>query len=166
MTGAIRAVFTPYSMAIAKAIAPDGPAAFRVNSWSHCKGQSPTPNRPATSTGKPNSFAADNKVTVFEGIRLVADKMTPKANKVIAAVPALKNSRAVCTGAISCRPERLKRIAHIMVSRTGFLASRLTDMATEADLCTSRSVEITKKAKMIAASHVKIATMGTLPVSP
>ena len=56
MMGAIRAVLTPYSIAIAKGMAPAGPAAFNTNSLFQSAGQFPAINKPTTSTGRPNNF--------------------------------------------------------------------------------------------------------------
>ena len=103
---------------------------------------------------------------VRDGTSVVADQITPKANSVSGAVPALIKVSAVFTGANSGNPDRLNIIAKIIVSKTGFLPRRFKDTVIEADLCANTSVEITKKAKVIAASHATIVTIGILPTSP
>ena len=156
----------PYSMAIAKGIAPAGPAALNTINCCQSAGQSPNNNSPATSMGRANNFTPDSTNTVREGIKTVLDNMTPITKRVTGAVDALIKLSAVLTGAIMERPVRLNPIAKIMVSRTGFLASRLKDTPNVAFLLASKSDDMTKKAKTTAASQATIAKIGILPASP
>ena len=71
--GAIRSVLMPYSMAIAKGIAPAGPAALSTINCCQSAGQSPNNNSPATSMGRANNFTPDSTKTVRVGIRTVLD---------------------------------------------------------------------------------------------
>ena len=166
ITGAIRAILTPYSIAVAKAIAPDGPAAFRISNCDQCVDHSPDNISNATSAGKPNNLIAETRQIVFHGAKLCADKITLRANRVIAAVPALKNSKAVFTGPIRGGSDKLNNTPKTIHNKMGFLTSRFTVLLSFADLWNRISVEITKKARVIDASHAIIATIGTLPVGP
>ena len=114
----------------------------------------------------PNNLIAETRQMVFLGAKLWADKTTPRASRVIAAVPALRNSKAVFTGPIRGSPDKLNNTAKTIHSKTGFLISRFKVLQRFADLWDRISVEITKKAKVIDASHATIATIGTLPVGP
>ena len=145
ITGAIRVILTPWSIAIAKAIAPDGPAAFRISNCDHCVGHSPDNISKVTSAGKPNNLIAETRQIVFLGAKLCADKTTPRANKVIAAVPALKNSKAVFTGPIRGSSDKLNNTAKTIHNKTGFLVSRFKVLLRFADFWDRISVEITKK---------------------
>jgi hypothetical protein len=112
---------------MAKGMAPAGPAAFSTSSLLQSAGQFPAINKPATSTGRPNSFMPVSKHIVREGIKRVADKITPSAKRVAGAVAPLRKFSAVFIGASKGKPDRLKIIAKIIVNSTGFLASRLKE---------------------------------------
>ena len=58
---------TPWSIAIAKAIAPDGPAAFRKSDCDQCVEHSPDHIRKATSAVKANNLIAETRQIVFLG---------------------------------------------------------------------------------------------------
>ena len=105
----IRAILTPQSIAIAKAIAPDGPTAFRITNCDQCVDQSSENISKATSAGKPNNLIGETRQIAFLGAKLYADKIIPRANRVIAAVLALKNSKAVFTGPIRGNSDKLKK---------------------------------------------------------
>ena len=120
----------------------------------------------ATSAGKPNNLIAETRQIVFLGARLYADKITPRSNRVIAAVPALKNFKAVFTGPIRGSSDKVNNSAKMIHNKTGFLISRFKVLPRFADLWDRISVEITKKAKVIDVSHATIATIGTFPVGP
>ncbi len=78
----------PLSIAIEKAIAPDGPAAFRISNCDQCVDHSPDNISKATSADKPTNLIAKTTQIIFLVAKLRADKITPRANRVIAAVPA------------------------------------------------------------------------------
>ena len=75
-TEVIWAVFTPESIAIAKAIAPDGPATFRTDSCDHCFDHSPLSISKVTNNSTPNNFTAETRQTIFVGAKLLTDKFT------------------------------------------------------------------------------------------
>ena len=166
ITRAIRAILTMQSVAIAKAIAPDGSAAFRISNCDQCVDHSPDNISKATSAGKPNNLIAQTKQIFFLGAKLCADKITPRANRVIAAVHALKNFKAVFTGAIKGNLDKLSNTEKTIHKKTGFLISCFKFVLRFADLWGRTSLEIRKKAKVIDVSHETIATTGTLPVGP
>ena len=151
---------------MAKAIAPDGPASFRISNCDQCIDHSPDNISKATSAGKPNNLVAEVRQIVFLGARLCADKITPRANRVIAAFPAPKNYKAVFSGPIRGSSDKLNNTAKMIHNKTGFLISCFKVLLSFADLWDRIYVEITKKAKVIDASHATIATIGTLPVGP
>ena len=165
-TGAIRAILTPWTIAIAKPIVPDGPAAFRISNCDQCVDHSPDNLGKATSPCKPNNLIAETKQIVFLDAKLCADKITPTANRVIADVAVLKNSKAVFIELSRGSSDRLKNTVKTIYHKTGFLISQFKALIGFADLWARISVEITKKAKVIDTSHAKIATVGTLPVGP
>ena len=74
----------------------------------------------AISASKPNNLIAETRQIVFLGAKLCADKITPRANRVIAAVPALKNSKAVFTGSIRGSLDKLDNTAKKYITKRGF----------------------------------------------
>ncbi len=159
ITGAIRAILTPWRIAVATAIAPDGPAAFRISNCYH----SPYNISKATSADKANNLIAKTRQIVFLGAKLCAIKITPRANRFITAVPALKNSKAVFTGPIQGCSDKFNNTAKTIYNKKGFLISCFEVFLRFADLWDRISLEITKKVKVFDASH---ATIGSLPVGP
>ena len=100
-------------------------AAFRISNFDQCVDHPPNNMIRATSAGKPNNLIAETRQIVFLGAKLCADKITPRANRVIAAVPALKNSKVVFTGPIRGSSDKLNNTAKKIHNKTGFLISRL-----------------------------------------
>ena len=82
-------------------------AAFRISNFDQCVDHSPNNMIRTTSAGKPNNLIAVTRQIIFLGAKLCADKITPKANRVIAAVSAHKNSKAVFTEPIRGRSGKL-----------------------------------------------------------
>ena len=97
-------------------------------------------------------------------LKLCADKINLRANRVIDAVPALKNSKAVFTVPIRGSSDKLNNTAKMIHNKMRFLISCFKVLPSSADLWHGISLEITKKAKVVDASHATTATIGTLPV--
>ena len=81
ITGAIQGILTPERIAMAKAIAPDGPAAFRISNCDQCFDHSPDNISKATSAGKPNNLIAETRQIVFLGPKAMCRQNQPKSKQ-------------------------------------------------------------------------------------
>ena len=124
ITGSKRAILTLQSIAIANATAPDAPAAFRISNCDQCVDHSPDNISRAISAGKPNNLTVETRQIVFLSAKLYSDKITPNANRVIAVILALKNSKAIFTRPIRGSSDQLNNTAKTVHNKMGFLISR------------------------------------------
>ena len=110
-------------MARAKAIAPDGPAEFKIVKLFQISGRAPIFKIAHTTNGSNRSFIITTKETDFVGIIEWKDKITPSAKSVKGAAAAPENFIARATGS---GVEKLNKFAntpkHIAIN-TGFLTS-------------------------------------------
>ena len=123
----------------------DGPAAFKISNCDQSVDHSPDDVSKTTSAGRPNSLIAETTQIVFVGAERCADKIPPRANRVIAAVLALKNSKAVFKGPMRGSSNKLNNNAKTIHNKTGFLISRFTVLLRNADLWDRISMEIIKR---------------------
>jgi len=147
-------------MARAKAIAPDGPAEFKIVKLFQISGRSPIFKIAHTTNGSNRSFIITTKETDFVGIIEWKDKITPSAKSVKGAAAAPENFIARATGS---GVEKLNKFANTpkdIAINTGFLTSLSKIGLIFEFLLLKNSVEIIKNANIIEASQITSAVMG------
>ena len=88
-------VFAPYSIASAKAMAPEGPAELNSNSFSQCASVLNNAININNKNGRPTSLIPEIKAIGMFGTKRLLDKFIPDAINIIGGAAGPVNSRAV-----------------------------------------------------------------------
>jgi hypothetical protein len=158
-------VFAPYSIASAKAMAPEGPAELNNNSFSQCASVLNIAIKINNKNGRPISLIAEIKAIGMLGTKRLWDKIIPNANSITGGAAGPINSSAVLKDSSISKFIILKQQAKKIDSNTGFWIKRLAVVLNENDarVFAIKSVVIMKNAKTTVASQRTTALIGRFP---
>ena len=142
-------VFAPYSIASAKAMAPEGPAELNNNSFSQCASVLNIAININNKNGRPISLIPEIKTIGMFGTKRLWDKIIPNAKSIIGGAAGPINSSAMMRD-ISISKFIIFKIEAIKIDiNTGFWIKRFAVVLNENDarVFAIKSVEIMKNAK-------------------